>query len=261
MAASLSSLELRPGRVRIPGMQSEKTDSGDSSSFGPFLGILVKAGLLIGGALAALLIIHLLRSPQGRRRILIFCGTCIVLFSLMHYIPWGKFQSQTPNLRIQGPIGDQGRLPPSAEAIIPNPPWWLVLMVSLALSALILGALLFFWRRLRRRANPLELVRQEVQKTLEELRAGADLEEGVIRCYFEMSQVLKRQRGFERQPAMTTREFETYLEETGLPGVHVRRLTRLFEKVRYGAKNLDELEDREAIACLTAIVQACEGSR
>jgi hypothetical protein len=47
------------------------------------------------------------------------------------------------------------------------------------------------------------------------------------------------------------------LEEAGLPGKHVQQLTRLFEQVRYGAKVSDEQKERQAIACLTAIVEAC----
>jgi hypothetical protein len=162
----------------------------------------------------------------------------------------------------QGRFGDEAQSFTPPEEIIPHPPWWLVSLVSLGLSGLIFGGFLFIWRRLRRLSDdPLELVAQEAKKTLEELQAGADPKEGVVRCYFEMSRVLNEQRGVKRKWTMTTREFEKHLKYAGLPEVHVRRLTRLFEMVRYGAKNLDERENREAVACLKAIVQACEGSQ
>ncbi len=99
---------------------------------------------------------------------------------------------------------------------------------------------------------------REAQKTLEELRAGADLREEVIRCYYEMSRILGERQGLRRHQAMTTREFERYLEREGVPGIYIKRLTQLFEMVRYGAKRLGEPEEREAVACLTAIVRASE---
>jgi hypothetical protein len=191
---------------------------------------------------------------------LIFFIIILCFLLVKNHIPWSKFQLRVPTPPLQGLLGDKSQLPQQDDIAVPNPPWWLVLLVSLGLSALILGGSLLLWRRYRRRSSPLELVAKEARKTIDELRGGADLKEGVIRCYFEMNRVLKEQRGLKRQQAMTTREFENHLNEIGLPELHIRRLTRLFEKVRYGAKDLTRVEDREAIACLSAIVQACEGS-
>ena len=119
---------------------------------------------------------------------------------------------------------------------------------------------MYLWRRLRNLSCPLELVAQEAQKTIDEIRSGADLKEGVIRCYYEMARVLSEERGIKRRQAMTTREFEKQLEEAGLTSGHVSRLTRLFEQVRYGSKHLGDREEREALDCLTAIVEASKES-
>ena len=54
---------------------------------------------------------------------------------------------------------------------------------------------------------------------------------------------------------MTPREFEQYLANSGLADAHIRRLTRLFESVRYGAGPPSNAEEREAMACLNAIAQ------
>ena len=134
-------------------------------------------------------------------------------------------------------------------------------MFSLGVSSLILAAFLFLLRRLRRRPEPLEEVAREAQKAIAQISNGADLKEEVVRCYFEMTQVLGRRRGLKRERAMTTREFETYLQDEGLPDIYIRRLTRLFEKVRYGVKNPGEPENWEAVACLGAIVEACRSER
>lgn len=259
ISASLSSLELRPGRSLPVAMENEETDTSNITSPNPFISIVIKFCLLISGVLIPLSIIYHLRSPQGRRRILMFISICLIFFFLKEHINWNRFKSQIPNIDIQTQAANRSLTP--AEEFIPNPPWWLILMTSLGLSALIMGAFLFLWRRFRRKPTPLELVAKEAQKTLDILHTGANLEEGVIHCYYEMNQVLSERRGLKRQHAMSAREFENYLEDVGLPGVHIRRLTRLFEKVRYGAKNLAKIEDQEAIACLTAIVQACKGSQ
>jgi hypothetical protein len=79
-----------------------------------------------------------------------------------------------------------------------------------------------------------------------------------MRCYHEMSRVLAEERGLVRGIAMTPREFEVILAEKGLPQQHVRTLTQLFEAVRYGAKPPGESEERQAVDCLEAIVDACE---
>ena len=68
---------------------------------------------------------------------------------------------------------------------------------------------------------------------------------------------MRTARGIRRQEAVTPSEFEKQLEDAGLPREPVADLTRLFEEVRYGSKILGEWEGRRAIACLTAIADAC----
>jgi hypothetical protein len=74
-----------------------------------------------------------------------------------------------------------------------------------------------------------------------------------------MVEILNRQRGITRKEGMTPREFERRLVELGLPPEPVTKLTRLFETVRYGAKDLGEVEEHQALAYLDAIVQASGG--
>jgi hypothetical protein len=260
LSASLSSLELRSGRGRPVAMERQEPETSVVTSPNPFIRVFIRIILLITGILIPLSIIYHLRSSEGRRRMLILFIIVLSFIFLMNHIPWSKFQRQAPKLNMLAPLGDKSQLPPQGDIATPKPPWWLVFIVSLGLSALILGGGLYLWRRFRRRSSPLELVAKEARKTIDELRSGADLKEGVIRCYFEMNKVLKEQQGLKRQQAMTTREFENHLNKIGLPNLHIKRLTRLFEKVRYGAKNLTSVEDREAIACLSAIARACEGS-
>ena len=76
-----------------------------------------------------------------------------------------------------------------------------------------------------------------------------------------MIKAVKREFDLNRQHSMTTREFERAMEGIGVKGQNVRRLTRLFEKVRYGARDLDIPEEQEAIDCLNSIIKDCERPR
>jgi hypothetical protein len=70
---------------------------------------------------------------------------------------------------------------------------------------------------------------------------------------------LEEERQIVRQNAMTPREFERLLLEKGLPGAPVRRLTSLFEGVRYGNQAPARREEDLARLSLSEIVQHCRG--
>ena len=263
LSASLSSLDLRSYRARERGTEVDQQEAktGIKLFSGSILYIFLRLVLLLTGLLIPLAIFLNLLSPSGRKRILVLFILALLFILIGNQIPRGKiFQRHRLKLNIQGLSNSREQPISPVERIIPKPPWWLVISVSTALSVLILAVFYVLWRRLRRQPEPLGLVAREAQKTLDKLSTGTNLEEGVIQCYHEMSNVLSNERGIKRQRSMTTREFESYLEAAGLPGVYIKRLTRLFEKVRYGARNLGNSEDREAADCRTAIVRACEGS-
>jgi hypothetical protein len=132
--------------------------------------------------------------------------------------------------------------------------------LAVLLSAGLVGIAWFIWRRSRRPAGPLEQLAQEARQALVALEGGADVQDTVMRCYFEMSRILSEQRGISRSETMTPREFELRLKGAGLPDGDVEQLTRLFESVRYGARVPGEQEERQAAACLRAIAKACKSS-
>jgi hypothetical protein len=152
----------------------------------------------------------------------------------------------------------------SPAQLIAEPPRWIAWPATLALAALIavgfVGAAWYVWRRSHRAERPLEKLAREAQEALVALQAGAELKDTVMRCYLEMSRIVRRHRGIRRAEAMTPREFAAYLAKAGLPEEHVQQLTRLFEAVRYGTRTPSEQEARQAIDCLAAIVEACRSS-
>lgn len=95
------------------------------------------------------------------------------------------------------------------------------------------------------------------RSSLRDISSGRDSTDVIINCYFRMSDVVADKRNLNRSVAMTPNEFAGRLEAAGLPGDAVHRLTRLFEKVRYGGHRSDSTSVNEAVACLTTILHYC----
>jgi hypothetical protein len=152
------------------------------------------------------------------------------------------------------------------DPFTPPSPWVILAAsfgVALMLVTLMASVSWYLWLSRRPVAPPTgalaEELAREAQSAVDALRSGAAFQDVVIRCYWDMSQVLSESRGIERKEVMTSGEFESYLVAMGLPQEPVSSLTRLFEEVRYGTKQPDSEEGERAIASLTAIIQACEG--
>jgi hypothetical protein len=131
--------------------------------------------------------------------------------------------------------------------------------VSVLLAVGILGGGWLLWRRLSTLRHTQEQVAAGARAALADLEAGETLRDVIVRCYAAMNTAVADRRGINRQQAVTPREFEQRLiTQAELPEHAVRRLTRLFEQVRYGAHNAGEREKAEARDCLQAIIHACE---
>lgn len=144
------------------------------------------------------------------------------------------------------------------EELPTEPPAWfdgMSLLVTIGILLIIVIAVLWVYRNMRVKPKPtLDVIGDEAQAALIQLRLGHDLRDTIARCYYDMNQALVRQLGLRRPEGMTPREFEEVLLEAGLPQEDVRSLTRLFEQVRYSADAVDESDQREAIRCLESIV-------
>lgn len=261
LSAGLADLEFLPGKP----LPRSKTAESVSEVMGLPPGnrlfeILIMALFVLAQLLLPFAIIYLIVSPEARRQVLRKMGHLLWLVALYLFLRAQPFTLNRETEVAPPEASSLREAVPDIEFIADSPPW-LVLVTTLGLAVLAAGMLVgfvwFIWRR-RRSDSPLEQVAQEAQAALQALQAGADLRNTVLRCYCEMSRVLRDQRGITREEGMTTREFERHLEEAGLADEHVRQLTRLFEEVRYGARVPGQQEERQAIACLTAIVEACQ---
>lgn len=232
---------------------------------------LLRMVLLLG--LPLLIIIGLLLSPVLRSRNIMLGLLGLGLLLLI-------FMWVTTKTRDIGQI----ELEPTAQAIIaaeedaeeetppvqPFPaiepvsriPKWVTTAVNILMMLFAFAIISFFvwtfWPEKERVMTPLFEISQEAEGALIELRNGADLRNVVLRCYIEMGRIVAEWRGIQRTQSMTPREFELSLADLGLPKEPVINLTRLFEKVRYGASKPTKADEDNAESSLTAILQACQ---
>jgi hypothetical protein len=277
LAAGVSELELLPGSSAPVTGEAEGDALGDlppevdeafRTAFRIFAVIIV-VGL-------PLMIIYSLLTPEARKNLL-KAMVPILLFGLFLYLamrassnleeqpqPASTAVAQMPEAT---PVPEQTGVAATGEAgeLDEAPPGWLLwgTIVSLALivALVMVGAGRFLFRYRTRQPPPLAELATQAEEAAEAIRAGVDLQDTVILCYYRMSQTLQEQRGIWRETAMTPREFETYLARSGLPGEPVQRLTRLFEKVRYGAKAVGAEDKSQALSSLGAIVEYCRSAQ
>jgi uncharacterized protein DUF4129 len=136
-------------------------------------------------------------------------------------------------------------------------------LAALALVLLAVGVSWYFWRRRRLSTTDglsLPGLRRIAQSTLDDLSAGQDWRDAVIRCYAQMTDAVAVQRGLVRRPSMTAEEFAGRLTQAGLPPGSVLRLTHLFESARYGGRRSSRADADEAAACLHEIVAVGAGA-
>lgn len=218
------------------------------------LGVIIVALLPVG-------LFFMIIDPKRRKRILIILIQVIILYlaalglknsatDVEETSALSEFASESVGSYAAG-CGDPGIQSPLCN----QAPEWAVILISA--SAVIAFAIIarFIYKQFFQ-PTPLEKIVKEAQNTINSLRAGADVSDAIRRCYFEMSETLRKEHNIRRSQAMTTREFEELMEQSGLPYLHVRDLTRLFERVRYGAKSPSQTDEQQAVESLTAIVQA-----
>jgi hypothetical protein len=255
LSAGLTGLELLPGRFYLFGTSSPVAGNAPAGD-----GLLaawqaVNIFVLALTPLAVIVLIVFIVSPQSRKRVI-----RIVLYAALAYLLiylWTRNGQRIELDAAELAASEAAQASPQpAPEFDGQPPEWLVLAASLTLVALAGTAGWLLWRRAHPPAGPLERVAEQAQQAIDALRSGGDVTDVVTRCYVDMSYALFVQRGVRRGATTTPREFEQRLENLGLPAEPVRRLTRLFEGVRYGSKTPGEREQNEALSCLTAILHA-----
>jgi hypothetical protein len=223
------------------------------------VGTVLKTVLEIVLAAAAVIVAYKMRRQIPWREILpsvlfaVSAGLAVlfILFLLQNVRIDADFQAPEiipPEVNFAG--SDLGPVDPALINLV-----WIVSAAAVILA----GAGLLVWSA--RRNRPGDPVLREAERAIDALKGGADIRSVIVRCYFQMSQALRRERGIRLEETMTARDFETLLEARGIPRGPVHDLTRLFEEARYGNRKAGLEEEQKAMDCLTAIVRYSRGSR
>lgn len=209
-------------------------------------------------------LIGLLLSPEMRKRF-------FILMIRMAFTAWAiyflfkNYGDRLLGLNLQAGGADQSGAENGAPIPVFEPPQ-VSPTVSYLLSfgfALLWLALLWAiyrgWKRYRRRQTekPLAEIARIARASLDDLSSGRNSSDVIINCYLRMSDVVASRRQLQRQIAMTPHEFALRLEQAGLPGDAVTRLTGLFEGVRYGDRKSVPRDINEAVSCLKTILNYC----
>jgi hypothetical protein len=228
----------------------------------------VESQIVLWVALGILIaLVGLLLSPEGRKRMLrIIIRTVFIIWGvyfLLNRYP-GMFDFLDPAMQGEAPppqnVGAAAGVPPPVFTPPPETP-----LLSYAVSLLILLGLAFFlwrgyhmWQAMNQRSSrSLQDLARIARSSLRDLSDGRETTDVIMNCYFRMSDAVADRKHLRRGLDMTPAEFASRLQEAGLPGDAVRRLTRLFEGVRYGQRKVGPKDVNEAVACLTAILQYC----
>ena len=261
LAASLSQVRFERGkRLALAG--------GRAPEGGPVpninLDLLWQALIWIFFALIPLSIIAAFIWPENFKYALIRAVSLVLLLVLLAFSIHAlkdfieQFLAALQGLRHQG-MASSG--PGGGEGLTLSPthaPGWAVF--PFLLGGLALLVLLGWWlRRIwlsGRMGSSLEELSALAGAAAEELAAGGDLKNVILRCYRRMSETLSERQHVPFQEAMTAREFEQQLHRAGVEDEHVTQLSRLFEEVRYGGRVSGPLEEQRALRCLRAVERA-----
>jgi hypothetical protein len=209
-------------------------------------------------------IVYFIISPTARRQVILrVLSMSITSFALIIIVRWlatsgGCSTGQFGASEMTGGVGNEITEVVFTPLNLPSFRY----LGSFIMAIIIVVLVYRTWRRIQGwQPGKLDKIALQAESAVADLQAGANLGDTIKRCYFEMSVAIQDYHGHGRKIGMTPREFEASLHGFGLPQGNVKRLTRLFEEVRYGGKDLGEDVEREAIDLLNAIVEDCEKNR
>jgi len=262
LAISLNEVPFREGQhFRQEGIRNFEVPSQDLG--GEVIQVPIWQQIVVWALLGLMLVlIALLLSPEARKRMLrILFRVAFTFWAIYFLMKRGIF-----NFNI---MGGGENLPPGADTTVP-PPVFVPPQVSPTFSYLIsfafalawIGIMWLLYRGWRRYValnshTPLEEIARIARSSLNDLTSGRNSSDVIINCYLRMSDVVSDKKNLYRKSAMTPHEFALHLQEAGLPGDAVARLTRLFEGVRYGNKRSGPQDINEAVSCLKTILHYC----
>jgi len=218
-----------------------------------FRGIL--ATVLLALVLVLLLRIATLANIRSILGVVLALAAIAILLAIIPPLPPG----QRVSLPAEAAPADDSSFE-YATAPLPKPPPAFVWLSAVAGIAGVTSVAVLALRHRRTAASMPDQLRQEAEKAVEALEAGADSTNVIVRCYLQMARLIQEERGLAREHSMTVREFESALESIALPPKPLRQLRTLFEAVRYGDRKFSAEEEQLASQSLREIVGSLRGT-
>ena len=262
LSASLSNMQLRAGS---PFPDSGKSDEEFQFYIGPTP--LQSHPFIILQGIFALIFLMLMIYVPARLIALITIKKIaqllfILLVSLVMVIAISYIPFDLPAGLPDDSFGISNYLPANSPGSpLGKPPQGLVLVV---LIIFLLGVGLLIFKTLKLWLRPTRVKEQllhEAETAVVAIKAGGDFRNVILHCYLQMTNILREEQKIVRRYNMTAREFEDWLESKGYPTVPVHRLTRLFEKVRYGTMPTMKEDEKTAVESLNEFIRFCRGER
>jgi len=268
LAVSLDDISFRDAQrySREPAKPFSFFDSANGNSQDALVSVPLWKQVVLWTLVGTMVILAgLLLSPQSRKRLFyIFIrvsGMALAMYFLIRNYPEslrGLFDWE----QLGGDPTTAANAPPMPEFqpphVTPVFSYLVSFLCALAWIA-VMWAIYQGWKRYTAMTSrqPLTEIATIARSSLNDLSSGRDTSDVIINCYLRMSDVVADKRKLQREIAMTPQEFAVRLERAGLPADAVRRLTGLFEMVRYGDRKSAPRDVTEAVSCLNAILRSC----
>jgi hypothetical protein len=199
-------------------------------------------------------IYYLIRSSKARKRVLIqllyLVGFTYVILAFSQSLGQSPMELTPEPL----PIDQSQLVAPDVIAELAEVPGWVSVVASIAIVALLAVITGLVYRRFLKSRNLDGAIALEARWALEAIDRGVELENVIFRTYHQLCTSSSERFGLSRHRSMTPTEYEKVLGRSGLPESPLARLTRLFEKARYGSASLDSDDEKEAVAALKLIL-------
>jgi len=227
---------------------------------------------LIYIAVALLVVLFFLLPPDQKKKLLLGLAR-LAIIGLLIFILFSRLgPGQTPGprqnptdqfyrIRTPGPTATPPPGNPPAVYTPPGIPPWTSYLVTLLILVVIAGGWGWMVWRTRKNRAPYQELAEIARSALAEIDEGKDWGNAILNAYHRMNHAVGMWHGIHRQAGMTPAEFADFLSAAQLPSEAVRRLTLLFEQVRYGSKRSTQAEIQEAVECLTAIMNYCQEAK
>jgi hypothetical protein len=253
IAAALPQLELKPG-ISLPDWEAGRGDLPQDQL--PAASISINTYFLAVLEIVLVLVVvygsyMLLKGVHWKKILapaLLIAGLVMIVFYIFFLLAGVRIKIDpfTPEV-----LPADLNIPGEPLGHLPQGLIWLAWM-GLAAGIILLG--IWFIRRPPKYNQSGDLLGLEAERALRALRTGSSLNDVIVRCYIQMSQVLQKEQEIELEQTMTAREFEQLLETRGIPDAPVHQLTQLFEAARYGFRQLGQGDEQKAFECLNAIL-------